>query len=698
MDGSPLRSWRTAVACLAAAALALGVYLPSLGNGFVSWDDPENFLTNPWYRGLGLPNLYWMFTHFWMGHYHPLTWVTLGLDYTLWGMKPAGYHFTSALLHAASTGIFALLAARLFLLARGPGRSAGAAGTLRNDPAPRARWVEADRNAALLFGVAAGLFWGVHPLRVEAVSWVTERREVLCGLFTLLALENAVRGGNPAMRYALALAALLSKVTAITLPALFVLVDLYREQGLDPGRTREVLLRSLRRHAPLLLVAAGFTVVAFRAQEATSARVSWEWLHLSERLTTYGHQLGFYVQKTLWPAALAPLYEGPHDWVVGAPGPAGRTNPVTELVPGALLAGLVVLAALGAAWHVRRRRPEALLLLLAYLGLTIPTGGFGQSGPQVAADRYTYQSGWVLTLLVAGGAWWLWSRIAGRGGWPRWIVAGALAAGLAGCAVATVGQEAAWRDSWSLWRHTLKYYPDTARAHHNLGLLYTEQVPPDDREAEPHFRAAVRKIPGFSDCLDALGELLVRQGKPEEALQCYEQALRGTPGHKNTLFRLPNLLWDMDRHEEALRYARELVAVDPGNPLAHWKLARALAAGGRPKEAVAAYDSALARFPTNPSMRTDLAWLLATSPDSTVRDGARAVELARSNIAAHTPDMRMRFALVAALAEVGDYDQAQRELEEFLPRAPEESRGPIRNFMEQMKRHEPVRAAPPPLP
>lgn len=692
LDRDPALPRWAAPAFVAAALVAALLYLPSLGNGFVSWDDPENFLKNPWYRGLGLAQLRWMFSHFWMGHYQPLTWVTLGFDYLAWGLNPRGYHLTSLLIHAASTAVFGLVAARLYRLGRGAGGGALPA------EAPSGSAPAADEaRQAVFFGVVAALLWGLHPLRVEAVSWATERREVLCGLFTLLALENAVRGGSSLGRHLLALAALLSKATALTLPALFVLIDLYREGGLAPGRFGGVLARSLRRHALLLAAAVGFTVAAFGAQEAAATRISWAWLPLPGRLTTWFHQIGFYVQKSLWPAALAPLYEGPQDWVVGAPGVVGRMNPVGALVPRAVATACATLVALGLAWRVRARRPAPLLLLLAYLGMTIPTGGFGQSGPQVAADRYTYQAGWALTLLATGGLALLWRGRGGRAG-ARVVVMGLVAVALAGAAAVTVRQQAIWRDSWALWRHTLRHYPDTARANFNLGLLYTEQVPPDDAHAEPLLRAAVRKISGFSDCLDALAEVLTRQGKREEALRCYEQALRGTPGHANTLYRLPNLLWGMGRKDEALRYSREFVTAAPESPVARWKLARALAALGQGREAVATYEAGLARFPDNPSLLTDYAWLLATHPDSTLRDGRRALELARRNVALHPPELRMNFSLVAALAEVGDFDAAAAEVERLLAASPAGARPALQNFLEQMKRREPVRAAPPELP
>lgn len=701
---APLVSRAAAFGFLLAGVAALAAYWPSLASGFVSWDDPESLLQNPSYRGLHPRNLRWMFTTFLMGHYQPLSWVTLGLDYELWGMNPRGYHLTSALLHAASTALFGLVAARLFLVARG-GLAVGDAtavdlrGIVRHKTGAASgrlplQAATADARCALVLGLASALFWGLHPLRVEAVSWVTERREVLCGLLTLLALENATRSGSLWARHCLTLAAMLSKASAITLPALLVLVDVFRQRGFERGKVAVVVLRSLRRHALTLGASVVLTIVAFEAQEAAEARIPWDWLPLSERLVLYAYQVGFYVEKTVWPSSLAPLYEGPHDWIVGAPGPGGRMSPVGELAPRAAVAGLAAMVALATAFGVRRRQPAALLLLLAYLGMLVPTGGFGQSGPQVAADRYTYQGGWALTLLVTGGGWHMWAAWAARRRWRRLATTGAAVGCLLALTMATTLQQEVWRDEWSVWRHTLRHYPDSGRANCSLGLLYASQRPPRDDRAEPHLRAGLHKLPVYSDCLDVLGEVLTRQGKLDEALGTYTRALAATPGHVSTLFRLPGLLWRLGRREEAILRARECVGAAPKSTNAHLKLAKVLAADGRTGEAIRTYEAGLAISPHDQSLLTELAWLLATHPDPAVRDGRRAVQLAQMNHAANPMDLRMCFSMAAALAEVGEFDQAQRELASIVPLAVPAVSGAIESLLEQMRRREPVRTPP----
>src|SRR6266446_4597734 len=153
---------------LVVSALApLVVFAPGVGNDFVDWDDNLNFVTNPYYRGLGWTELRWMLTATVTGHYIPVTWMTLGLDYVLWGMNPAGYHLTNLVLHVANTVVFYVIAVRLLAAAR---------------PA------EGDDVAGKLGGAVAAMLFAVHPMRVESVAWATERRDVLCALFYLLAV------------------------------------------------------------------------------------------------------------------------------------------------------------------------------------------------------------------------------------------------------------------------------------------------------------------------------------------------------------------------------------------------------------------------------------------------------------------------------------------------------------------------------
>src|SRR5205807_187055 len=233
-------------------------FLPALQNQFVSWDDAENFLDNPHYRGLGWSQLHWMWTTH-QGHYIPLTWMTLGLDYLLWGMNPVGYHLTSLLLHAANAVVFFFLVRRLLTLAL---------------PSP------SERGHALAVSAAfAALVFAVHPLRVESVAWITERRDVLSGLFFLLSIFFYLRatddGGFIRGRWRTAsllafAGAFLSKSIVMTLPGVLLLLDVYPLRRLRLG-WRALLLEKW----PYAAITAAGAVVAMLALRIGASASAW---------------------------------------------------------------------------------------------------------------------------------------------------------------------------------------------------------------------------------------------------------------------------------------------------------------------------------------------------------------------------------------------------------------------------------------
>src|SRR6266851_3871387 len=201
------------------ALLTLLLFLPALGNDFVNWDDERNFVLNPNYRGLGWTEIEWMWTSHLLGRYVPITWMTLGLDYTIWGMNPFGYHLTSVLFHAVNAVLLYFVALAL----------------LRLGMRDRSKEMQARIPIGALF---AALVFALHPLRAESVAWVTERRDVVSGMFFLLAILAYLRGnpdvpGAPIRRkYYLAcfgffILALLSKEIAVTLPVILLILDVY---------------------------------------------------------------------------------------------------------------------------------------------------------------------------------------------------------------------------------------------------------------------------------------------------------------------------------------------------------------------------------------------------------------------------------------------------------------------------------------
>src|SRR5437870_6954361 len=350
------------------ALVTFAAFLPTLQNQFVTWDDGKNFLENAHYRGLGWTHIRWMWTTH-LGHYIPLTWMTLGLDYLLWGMNPVGYHLTNLLLHAANAVVFFFVVLRLLTLAL---------------PSP------AERGHALAVSAGfAALVFAIHPLRVESVAWVTEQRDVLSGLLFLLTLFSYLRAadGGGAGRgrwlvasvgfYALALAA---KAVVVTLPLLLVVLDVYPLRRL-PDRWRDWLAPAERQvwaekvpYGLLALVASGIAAYALRVSTlAPDAYPLWAHVFIG------AHGLCFYVWKTLFPLGLSPLYELP-----------ARIDPLDP----ALLGSVVAVVGIGAGvWALRRRWPAGLAACAAYVVLLAPVSGLPRTiGPQLVATRYSYLS------------------------------------------------------------------------------------------------------------------------------------------------------------------------------------------------------------------------------------------------------------------------------------------------------------------
>src|SRR5574341_2585089 len=566
------------------ALLTIAAFLPTLRNGFVNWDDTVLLSGNPHYRGLGWTQLRWMFTTFHMGHYQPLSWLTYGLGYLLWGMNPVGYHLTSLLLHAAAAVVFYFVARRLLRLAL-PGLS----GESAIGPSLAAAF------AALLFSL--------HPLRVESVAWATERRDVLCGLFYLLTLLAYLRAveGRPSRRWlaaavGLSVLALLSKVMAVSLPVLLVILDVYplRRLGGGPGRwvgrgVRQVWWEKV----PFVLVAAPAALLAPFATAHAGIILSLHRHGLAARLAVVVYGLAFYLWKTVVPLGLSPLYELPV-----------ALNPLDSPY---LLSGLVVLGLSLLLLLARRRWPAGLALWSAYVAILLPVQGNVQIiGYQIAADRYTYLAclGWAL--LGGAGLLTAWhARRSGRLGLP----AVALLCGLAliilvGLGGLTWRQVRVWHDSLSLWTHALTIDPRSAIAHNNLGIVLANQGKLD--QAIAHYQEALRVRPTYSKGHDNLGVALAKQGRLAAAEQEFTLAVRYNPANAAAQLNLANVYAMQGKDEQAEAEYRRLLALKPTYAKAYLNLGLLLRKQGRSDEGIALLQRALALKPENVTGRNAL--------------------------------------------------------------------------------------------
>ncbi len=551
-------------------------FFPVLENGFVDWDDAANLLENPRYRGLGWSELGWMFTTFHMGHYQPLSWVTLGLDYLVWGMDPFGYHLTNLLLHAVNGVVFYFVALRLLSLSA------------------------SSESGRLVLKTAAGfaaLFFAVHPLRVESVAWATERRDVLSGLFflgTILCYLKANAAGESGLSRQRWLTAavlvyglsLLSKVSGVTLPVVLALMDVYPLGRLvnGPGKWFGAEARRVwREKLPFLALALAAAVIAPVAISQAGAMSTLEKYGILARLAQASFGLIFYLWKTVLPVGLSPLYElptrfNPSDWPF-------------------VWSGVVVVAVSMGLFVFRRWWPAGLAIWIYYAVMLAPVLGIAQNGPQFVADRYSYLSclGWAL---LAGAALLYCYQWAGGSIGRRafgFFGIGLVTAVLVGLGILTWKQVHVWRDSETLWRHVLtvteKTYFDSSFAHYNLGTILAGRG--ETKEAIGHYHRALEIYPTYAKAHYNLGNALAREGEVEEAVDHYRQALRIDPAYTKAHLNLGIALARLGDLEGAMEHYRQLLQIDPTEAKAHYNLGAILAGRGKIEEAVDHFRQAL---------------------------------------------------------------------------------------------------------
>ncbi|MBI5773779.1 MAG: tetratricopeptide repeat protein [Verrucomicrobia bacterium] len=608
-------------------------FLPTLWNGFVDWDDGANYLDNPHYRGFSPKHLKWMFTTFFAGPYQPLSWVTLGFDYLVWGLNPTGYHLTNLLLHCANgVALFFLLKAFLHR----EGFFPSLAGTFQF-------------KAACTVGALA---FALHPMRVESVAWATERRDVLSGLFYILTVVAYVRWSEEAPRrrwYFLTLVfyvlSCLSKAWGMTLPAVLLVLDVYPLKRLTPGPAWKMAAKKLLlEKIPFFALALLFAGLAFYGQKIYAMRKVSD--HgLFERVVQSAYGLAFYPAKTLWPDDLSPLY------LLSA-----FFNPLDPKYLVGALAGVVVTIALVC---LRKRWPWALAAWLCYAITVSPVLGLTQSGDQVVADRYAYLS--CLSFAVLAGAGLLCAASS-----PRWK----LAAGLAGillCALAvlTFRQTRVWHDKFTLWEHALRADPDNYIAYLNVTANRKSAVgrstdPADDDSPFPDrpamaflynnrglkragrgdktnaitdYTKALAMQPKYAEAYYNRGLLRAELGQTNAALADYKAATVARPNYGLAWLNHGVLREKLGDVNGAIEDYNTALRVDSTVHQAHLNRGNILLARGDAAGARADYDAALALEPryTIAYLNRGILLLKQQNNAEAAKDFAKALEVAPPN-------------------------------------------------------------------
>ena len=493
----------------------LALYYPALHNGFVNYDDPA-YVTSNWQvqQGFTSRNLAWAFTSTAEANWHPLTWISHMLDVQLFGLRPAGHHAQSIFWNAVNVLLLFLLLAKATGFV---GRSA----------------------------LVAGLF-AVHPLNVESVAWIAERKTVLCTFFLLLALAaygwyaKRPRASRYLLVSFLFALALMAKPMAITLPFALLLLDFWPLQRFPETALSKLVVEK----TPLLALSAASAAITLYAQRIGGAIGSTALLPPAIRLKNAIYSYLIYIEKAVLPSRLAVFY--PH--------PEGAL--ALWKVMGAVVLLIMVTAVF---WHFRERR-YLLVGWLWFLGTLAPMIGIVQVGRQAWADRYAYLPLWGLFVIAV----WLASEGATRISLSRGAQVVIALAVLLGYAVTAPIQIGYWRDCYTLFAHALQVTEANPIAEDNLGSALLEMRRPD--LAQSHLERAIQLMPTLATAHYNLGTLLQRQNEMDCAQREYQWALQygsDTQELAQTHNNLGVLFDQFGRREQALAEFSQAIALNP---------------------------------------------------------------------------------------------------------------------------------------
>jgi tetratricopeptide (TPR) repeat protein len=609
---------RGRLVCAVLMAVTFALYCPILGDNFVNFDDGTYVTENSMVQnGLTGSSLSWAFTSGYASNWHPLTWISHMLDCDLFGLKPAGHHFTSLLLHVLNVG---LLFQVLLCMTGATWRSA----------------------------IVAALFaW--HPMHVESVAWVSERKDVLSTFFWLLTMlayaryaqKFKVQGSRFKVYYCLSLVSfalgLMAKPMLVSVPFVLLLLDYWplgriydlrftiyegSKGGTSPVRSspagQQTLAASgipavswrwaLLEKVPYFLLAAASSVVTFLVQKSGGAVASLRSLSFGERSANAVISYVRYLGKMVWPSDLAIYYPMHASWAAWQWAGAGL-----------LIVALSVLAI-----ALVRRRPYVAVGWFWYLGTLVPVIGLVQVGGQSMADRYTYMPFVGMFIVVVWGV----TDLLGRGTLQKpnaaWAVVVIV---LIDCVTLTWSQINYWRDSAALFRHAIAVTSNNSLAHVNLGSALDQEGRTEEAKAE--FLIGLKMDTNFAPALGGLGTLYLHEGDTAKALAYFDSALTKQPYYADAHYNLANLLARQGKLAEAAEHYAQALNYNPNAPDAQNNLGAVLVRLDRPKEAVEHLEAAIRIKANFPEAQEQLgtAYAKLQQPDLAQAHYAEAVRL-----------------------------------------------------------------------
>jgi Tfp pilus assembly protein PilF len=540
------------VICFVLIAITWAVFGQTVRYGFVNYDDPAYVSENRQIQaGLSWENIAWAFTHVHSHNWHPLTTISHMLDCQIFGLRPGAHHFVNVLLHCLSVILLFLLLEQM--------------------------------TAGLWQSALVAAIFAIHPLHVESVAWISERKDMLSGLFfvlTLLAYVHYARGPN-FLRYVsmsiLFVCGLLSKPTLVTLPAVLLLLDYwplrrFQRSEVTGQRSAKLVVEKI----PLCVLSLGSAISTLIAQRGGILQM--EYLPFTWRLANAASAYLIYVWQMFCPLNLAAIYPHP-----------GRLPFLETAVATALLVLVTALA-----FILRKPRPYFITGWFWYLIMLVPVLGLVQVGSQAHADRYTYLSQIGLYVAVVWGVADFLSHFRYRRevsavvapliiamlGWRSWI------------------QTGYWRDTERLWMRTLAVTGQNDFAHFAFGefLLKVHRLD----EAIAQFKIVLATHPSDPDPNFQMGYAFMEKGDDEAAVARFEETLKSEPENPDAETNLGNLLLKSDRVPEAVEHYRSVLRHEPSSALAHYNLAVGLHRLGQLPEAIAQYEEALAIDPKYP--------------------------------------------------------------------------------------------------
>ena len=649
---------------------------PIRSNDFIDYDDIDYLTENPFVQsGITIPSIKWAFTSGHASNWHPLTWLSHMLDITLFGMNPVWHHLHNVLLHTANTVL-------LFLL-------------LKN------------MSGAIWRSAFTAMLFGLHPLRAESVAWAAERKDVLCMFFILLTIATYLYyvRQQGISRYLLVIfcfaLSLMAKPMAVTLPLLFLLLDIWPLKRLNASRWKFLIAEKI----PLLTLTLISCFITFIVQKSGGSVWAMEDLPFLTRLSNAVISYAAYLGKFFWPLQLAVLYPYPDN-------PA----PLKVAVSCILLIMITFLSI-----RLSRKYPFLITGWLWYLIALVPVIGLVQVGVQAMADRYTYLPSIGICIMV------VWSVASLT---EKWKYQKIILSGLGGLLalfmlILMQIQLYYWKDSVTLYKHALAvtndnyvilynlgntlarqeqteeakhcFYkaleiePDSVKTHNDLAVLlikdkqYDEaiqhfhkalSVNPEDAEthnnlgalfitqqqyalAKEHLVRALKANPNLADAHINLAQALEAQKQYDEALKQWQAAIRLNPDNIEAYNKIAFILTRQSKYNEAVQFLFKAAELSPDNAGVYFNLALLFQIQNKEKAAIAAYSQGLKVQPNNPKGLNGLAWILTTTSGPDLRNPTQAVSLAQTACqlsAGKNPEYLKT--LAAAYAAASQFDEA----------------------------------------